>query len=407
MRKKDGLMDSQDSSAEEFGPYLVYERLGIGGMATVHRAKKRGIAGFERGVALKRMHPHLTEDAEFISSFVHEANLASLLLHPNIAQIYDFGEIRGTYYIAMAHVDGLDVHKLLRHSQRNSALPPGSVVRSILCELCEALEYAHTFVDEYGQHQRIVHRDVSPSNLIVAQTGHLKVIDFGIAKANSRPLHTAPGLVKGKLGYMSPEAAEARPVGPSSDVFSAGVVAYELLTARPLFSAGNEVDTLHRLREAEIPPPSHRNPRIPASLDQAVLAALDRDEARRLPSAEALREALEQVVIEAGIRLASSDVATWCAEAAMAKVHARSRDSAPSLTRSSAMRAFASPASHSRSREQDPERMGLSGSPRADQLAEVRSLRVSTQFLTEQPRTDPLAESGTKASMAIDRKSVV
>ncbi|TMQ17470.1 MAG: serine/threonine protein kinase, partial [Deltaproteobacteria bacterium] len=230
---QDSFTDSPDS--EEFGPYLVYERLGIGGMATVHRAKKRGIAGFERGVALKRMLPHLTQDAEFIGSFVHEAKLASSLVHPNIAHIYDFGQINNVYYIAMEHVDGFNVRKLLRYSQQQKVVPPLGVVLSILCELCEALEYAHTFVDESGQAQGIVHRDVSPSNLIVARTGHLKVIDFGIAKARSQPLHTEAGRVKGKFGYMSPEAVMGRPVGPASDVFSAGIVAHELLTARPLF----------------------------------------------------------------------------------------------------------------------------------------------------------------------------
>ena len=188
--EEDGLTVSQDSAPEEFGPYLVYERLGIGGMATVHRAKKRGIAGFERGVALKRMLPHLSKDAAFISSFVREAKLASLLVHPNIAQIYDFGRIGNVYFIAMEHVDGLDVSKLLRYSRRHNALLPVNVVLSILSQLCEALEYAHTFVDENGQSQGIVHRDVSPSNLIVTQTGHLKVIDFGIAKASTRQLDT-------------------------------------------------------------------------------------------------------------------------------------------------------------------------------------------------------------------------
>jgi eukaryotic-like serine/threonine-protein kinase len=201
---EDSFTDSQDSVVEEFGPYLVYERLGIGGMATVHRAKKRGIAGFERGVALKRMLPQLSEDDEFINSFVREAKLASLLVHPNIAQIYDFGRIGNVYFIAMEHVEGFEVSKLLRRSHRNRVLPPVNVVLSILSELCEALEYAHTFVGENGQRQSIVHRDVSPSNLIVAQTGHLKVIDFGIAKASSRPLHTESGRVKGKLGYIPP-----------------------------------------------------------------------------------------------------------------------------------------------------------------------------------------------------------
>jgi serine/threonine protein kinase/tetratricopeptide (TPR) repeat protein len=301
----------ESSAPEGFGPYVVYERLGVGGMATVHRAKKRGIAGFERGVVLKRILPHLAEDAEFINSFVREAKLASMLVHPNIAQIYDFGRVGSVYFIATEHVDGFDVRKMLRYSNRHKEPLPLNVVMSTLCELCDALEYAHTFVDEHGTPQGIVHCDVSPSNLIVAQSGHLKVIDFGIATVNVGQLYTERGRVKGKLGYMSPEAVSGRPFGPVSDVFSAGVVAHELLTAHPLFSAKTDYDTLIRIHEAEIPPPSRRNPSVPAALDDLVLAALARDSERRLQTAGAFRQGLEYVAEQAGIRFSARDVAEW------------------------------------------------------------------------------------------------
>jgi serine/threonine protein kinase len=344
--RQDRSVKTADASApEEFGPYIVYERLGVGGMATVHRAKKRGIAGFERGVALKRMLPHLAEDAEFINSFVREAKLASLLVHPNIAQIYDFGRVGNVYYIAMEHVDGFDVRKMLRYSNRHKEPLPLNVVMSILCELCDALEYAHTFVDEHGQPQGIVHRDVSPSNLIVAQSGHLKVIDFGIAKANVRQLHTESGRVKGKLGYMSPESVSGRAFGPVSDVFSAGVVAHELLTAHPLFSAKTDYDTLIRIHEAEIPPPSRRNPGVPASLDEVVLAALSRDPERRLQTAGAFREALEYVADQSGIRFSARDVAEWRAKIATTEDPWGSRTSLPNVSSSAVSRAFPFPES--------------------------------------------------------------
>ncbi|HEY6178325.1 MAG TPA: serine/threonine-protein kinase, partial [Kofleriaceae bacterium] len=314
-------------------------------MATVHRAKKRGIAGFERGVALKRMLPHLAEDAEFINSFVREAKLASLLVHPNIAQIYDFGRVGSVYYIAMEHVDGFDVRKMLRYSNRHKEPLPLNVVMSILCELCDALEYAHTFVDEHGTPQGIVHRDVSPSNLIVAQSGHLKVIDFGIAKANVRQLHTESGRVKGKLGYMSPEAVSGRAFGPVSDVFSAGVVAHELLTAHPLFSAKTDYDTLIRIHEAEIPPPSRRNPSVPQALDDLVLAALARDPERRLQTAGAFRQGLEYVAEQAGIRFSARDVAEWRAKIATTEDPWGSRTSLPNVSSSAVSRAFPFPES--------------------------------------------------------------
>jgi serine/threonine-protein kinase len=347
--RQDHVKTADQTTPEEFGPYVVYERLGVGGMATVHRAKKRGIAGFERGVALKRMLPHLAEDAEFINSFVREAKLASLLVHPNIAQIYDFGRVGSVYFIAMEHVDGFDVRKMLRYSNRHKEPLPLNVVMSILCELCDALEYAHTFVDEHGQPQGIVHRDVSPSNLIVAQSGHLKVIDFGIAKANVRQLHTESGRVKGKLGYMSPEAVTGRAFGPVSDVFSAGVVAHELLTAHPLFSAKTDYDTLIRIHEAEIPPPSRRNPGVPQALDEVVLAALARDPDRRLQTAGAFREALEYVAEQAGVRFSARDVAEWRAKIATTEDPWGSRTSLPNVSSSQVSRAFPFPESRSHS----------------------------------------------------------
>jgi serine/threonine-protein kinase len=343
--RQDVPVKTAETAPEEFGPYLVYERLGVGGMATVHRAKKRGIAGFERGVALKRMLPHLADDAEFINSFVREAKLASLLVHPNIAQIYDFGRVGAIYYIAMEHVDGFDVRKMLRYSNRHKEPLPLNVVFSVLCELCDALEYAHTFVDEHGQPQGIVHRDVSPSNLIVAQSGHLKVIDFGIAKANVRQLHTESGRVKGKLGYMSPEAVTGRAFLPVSDVFSAGVVAHELLTAHPLFSAKTDYDTLIRIHEAEIPPPSRRNPGVSAALDEVVLAALSRDPERRLQTAGAFRVALEYVAEQSGIRFSARDVAEWRARIATTEDPWGSRTSLPNVSSGPVSRGFRFPES--------------------------------------------------------------
>jgi eukaryotic-like serine/threonine-protein kinase len=298
-------------AVEQFGPYEVYERLGMGGMASVHRAKKRGPAGFERTVALKRMLSHLTEDRGFVESFVREAKVASLLAHPNIAQTYDFGRINGVFYIAMELVSGHDVRKLLRHAHRNNEPIPLPVVMSILGELCEALDYAHSFVDEDGQPMHIVHRDISPSNMIVSHTGHLKVIDFGIAKANSRQLHTETGTVKGKLGYMAPETALGMAVGPGSDLFSMGVVAWELITAMPLFSARTDFETMRKLREEMVPPPSRYNPTCPPMLDHLILGALQREPEQRVQSARAFRATLDGIQQQFGIQTSSRAVADW------------------------------------------------------------------------------------------------
>ena len=298
-------------ATEQFGPYEVYERLGIGGMAMVHRAKKRGPEGYEQTVALKRMLSHLAEDQTFVESFVREAKVASLLVHPNIAQVYDFGRNRGIYYIAMELVAGFDVRKILRTASRSNEAIPLPVVMSILGELCDALDHAHNFIDDQGHRLDIVHRDISPSNLIVAQTGHLKVIDFGIAKASSRQLHTESGKVKGKLGYMSPEAALGLNSGPVSDMFSTGVVAWELLTASPLFTTRTDMETMQRIREGTIAPPSYHNPSCPPELDQLILSALEREPRQRLSSAASLRAGLDDIAQRHGIPTSARSVVEW------------------------------------------------------------------------------------------------
>ena len=314
-----GALDPRE--AENFGPYEVLERLGIGGMATVHRAKKRGPEGFEQTVALKRMLAHLAEDPSFVESFVREAKVASMLVHPNIAQVYDFGRIRGIYYIVMELVQGFDVRKLLRYASRANEAIPLPVVMTVLGELCDALDHAHNFVDEQGNRLDIVHRDISPSNLIVAQTGHLKVIDFGIAKASSRQLHTESGKVKGKLGYMSPEAALGLNSGPVSDMFSMGVVAWELITASPLFTTRTDMETMQRIREGTIAPPSHHNPFCPPELDQLILAALEREPRSRLSSAAAFRAGLDDICQRNGIATSARSVVEWVGKFAQPSDH--------------------------------------------------------------------------------------
>jgi eukaryotic-like serine/threonine-protein kinase len=197
-------MSVESAAEEQFGPYRVYERLGVGGMATVHRALEHGADGVERTVALKRLLPHLAEDASFIKSFVREAKLASMLDHLNIVQIYELGRVGTEYFISMEYIDGRDVRRLLRHARKVTGAPPIYVTVGLMLQLCDALDYAHTRVDEDGAPLGLVHRDISPSNLIVTSGGHLKIIDFGIAKAQSSQLRTQTGRVKGKLAYMSP-----------------------------------------------------------------------------------------------------------------------------------------------------------------------------------------------------------
>src|ERR1051325_6446619 len=185
-----GDMGADAVAEEQFGPYLVYERLGVGGMATVHRALERGIEGFERVCALKRLLPHLAADASFIKSFVREAKLASLLNHVNIVQIFECGRVGAQYFISMEYIDGRDIRRILRHARKTCGPPPIHVTVGLLLQLCDALDYAHGRQDESGHPLGLVHRDVSPSNVLVTTTGHVKVIDFGIAMAQSAQLRT-------------------------------------------------------------------------------------------------------------------------------------------------------------------------------------------------------------------------
>jgi serine/threonine protein kinase len=296
---------------EQFGPYLVYERLGVGGMATVHRALERGIEGFERIVALKRLLPHLAEDASFIKSFVREAKLASILNHVNIVQIFELGRVGTEYFISMEYIDGKDIRRILRHARKVTGPPPIHVTVGLMLQLCEALEYAHSKVDDHGTPLGLVHRDVSPSNLLVTQAGHLKVIDFGIAKAQSQQLRTQTGRVKGKLAYMAPEAVSGRELDSRSDLFAAGVILHELLTARPLFARKNEYETLIKVQRGEILPPSTFNQACPSELDAICLRALERDPDERWTTAADMRDELLALRRRLNLQTGHRDIAQW------------------------------------------------------------------------------------------------
>src|SRR5688572_14117542 len=300
------------ASVEEFGPYLVYERLGVGGMATVHRALERGIEGFERVVALKRLLPHLAEDASFIRSFVREAKLASTLQHPNIVQTLELGRVGATYFISMEFIDGRDVRRVLRHARKVSGPPPINVTLALMIQLCDALDYAHHRTDGNGNPLGIVHRDLSPSNLLLTRNGHLKVIDFGIAKAVSAQLATQTGRVKGKLAYMAPESIAGKELDARSDLFAAGVVFHELLTARPLFAQKNEYQTLLKVQRGDVQPPSTFNEGVPKEIDDIVLKALAREPEDRWLSAAALRDALVTVRMSRQLSATPRDVQAWC-----------------------------------------------------------------------------------------------
>ncbi len=296
---------------ETYGPFEVLERLGVGGMAVVHRAIERSVAGFEREVALKRLLPHLAEDAAFVRLFVREAKLASLLQHGNIVQLYELGRVGPSYFISMEYIVGRDLRAAIRQARRVVGPPPVAISLAILSELLDALDYAHTRRDETGVPLGLVHRDISPSNLIINESGHLKVIDFGVAMATHGELKTQTGGIKGKLSYMPPEMLVGRPLDGRSDLFAASVIAHELLTTAPLFTGDSEFQTMERVQHMAPPPPSAKNRECPPELDAVVLKGLSKEPDRRWSSAAVMRAELNEIAVRFRLHATSRDVAGW------------------------------------------------------------------------------------------------
>ena len=277
-----------ESVVGPFGRYRLLDRLGAGGMAEVYRAVLDGPQGFSRTVALKRILPHLAHDEGFLRLFLDEARISALLHHPAIVQVFDFGAIDGSYFLAMELIDGWTLGQLMQLcKQRLTAVPVADVCYA-MSELAGALAHAHALADDSGRPLEIVHRDVSPSNIMIGKQGAVKLLDFGIARAaeHARDERTRAGTRKGKLSYMSPEQTSAARVDRRSDIFSLGVVFYEWLTMRRLFKRDSDVATVLAIREDPIVAPSvHRNG-IPSELDAVVMKMLARDPRARYPSCD-------------------------------------------------------------------------------------------------------------------------
>ncbi|HEY1584166.1 MAG TPA: serine/threonine-protein kinase, partial [Polyangia bacterium] len=252
-----------DALGVPFGKYQLLERLGRGGMAEVWKAKALGPMGYARKLVVKRILPELACDEEFVRMFVEEARISASLNHRNIVQVYEFGDVGGEYYLAMEWVHGRDLNTLLATLKERKAAPPMELGAYVTREVCRALAYAHALTDEDGQPLRLIHRDVSPSNVMVGFDGSVKLLDFGIAKALALASEnrTQVGVLKGKFGYMAPEQVDCDvDVDHRADLFVAGVVLWEMLTLRRLFQGGNDVQTIGQVRAAKVLPPSSFNP---------------------------------------------------------------------------------------------------------------------------------------------------
>jgi serine/threonine protein kinase len=287
----------QLSEPIQFGKYTLFERIGRGGMADVYKGRVSGPQGFERVFVVKRILPHLSEDPTFIKMFVEEAKLSARLAHPNIVQIFELGAVEGEYFISMEYIRGRDLSETMRAIWKTMGPPRPELVAYIGREACRALSYAHSLADERGRALGMIHRDVSPSNIMMSYEGAVKLLDFGIAKAlGEAPETTKSGTMKGKYAYMAPEQTEGDDVDHRIDIFSCGIVLHEVLTGRRLFKGANDVLTIERVRRCEVPPPSLQNPMVPPELDAIVLRALARDRDQRWATAADMADALDDVV---------------------------------------------------------------------------------------------------------------
>ena len=273
---------------KRFGSYEIYEELGAGGVASVHLARSPAI---KAPVALKRLFPHVADIRELVGLFIDEARLARYLRHPGIARVYEFGRLRGIYFIAFEFVPGPTLQQLQRQCVKHVGRIPIAVVQEIAYQLCDALDHAHNLRNELGLPLGIVHRDVSPSNVIVSNTGQVKLIDFGLAKTKQSSVQSQAGVIKGKLNYVAPEYLYGK-LDSRCDLWALGVVMYELLTGQRLFDAPEPGLILDRVRSMPIPPPSRANPEVPPDLDQIVLTALERNPDKRWQRAADMRIAL-------------------------------------------------------------------------------------------------------------------
>ena len=297
-----------------FGKYYLLELINVGGMAEVFKAKMFGVEGFEKIVAIKRILPEVAEDAEFIKMFVDEAKIAVKLQHPNVVQIFELGKIEDSYFIAMELINGKDLKTIRKRLKRVDLLMPVEQSAYIISQVCDGLDYAHRKTDEKMNPLNIVHRDISPQNMIVSYEGTVKLIDFGIAKAKSKSTKTQVGMLKGKFSYMSPEQVSGQPIDRRSDIFSLGVVFFEMLTGKRLFLGKNDVETLEKIRKAEVLPPSVFNSAVPPELDRIVLKALAKDREDRYQWASEFSEDLKKFSYSSGKSFSRQDMMNFMSE---------------------------------------------------------------------------------------------
>ncbi|MBN2342494.1 MAG: protein kinase [Deltaproteobacteria bacterium] len=289
----------------------MLDRISVGGMAEVFKAKAFGVEGFERLLAVKRILPSIAEDEEFITMFIDEAKIAVQLTHANIAQIFDLGKVGDSYFIAMEYIEGKDLRAIFDRMRKKGQTVPFPMAVYMIMKMCEGLDYAHNKKDSAGRDLNLVHRDVSPQNVLISYDGQVKVIDFGIAKAAGKAGKTQAGILKGKFGYMSPEQVRGMSLDRRSDIFAVGICLWELLTGERLFIGESDFSTLEKVRNVDIVPPSSFNKRIPQELEKIVLKALSKEVEDRYQSAMDLHDDLQSYMYTSGSFFSRKDLAAF------------------------------------------------------------------------------------------------
>src|SRR6266568_9262770 len=300
--------------------YRITERVAAGGMAEVFRGVAESMRGFKKNIAIKRILPSLTKNKKFVSMFLDEAKLSLHLQHANIVHVFDIGVAESAYFIVMEYVDGCNLKGLLEYYRRRQKRLAAGHAIYIMIEVCKGLAYAHDVQDpESGRALGIVHRDVSPPNILLSKMGEVKLVDFGLAKATSQAEITDPGVVKGKFSYLSPEAASGVEVDSRADIFAVGILLWEMLTGKRLFYGETDYQTVELVRQAKVPSLRALNLEVDGDLEGIVRRALARDPRDRFQHAADMGEALSQHLFSRGMKVTSRDIARLVRDVAMEK----------------------------------------------------------------------------------------
>ncbi len=293
------------------GRYRLVERIAAGGMAELYRAKLVGASGFERTVAVKCIRPEYARDEQFVWMFIDEAKIAVQLSHPHIAQVFELGREGDVYFIAQEFVHGKDLRAIWKAERRRGGRIPLPITIYLIRSVCEALHYAHRAVSVDGERLGVVHRDISPQNILLSYEGEVKVVDFGLARAKGRLTRTAAGVVKGKLAYLAPEQAHGGSMDHRVDLFALGIVCWELITGERLFRRDSDVETIRAVREGEVPALRRFVPDVPVALERIVSRALQRDPKDRFQDAAEMLEAFEALAVSAGWMVGRREAADY------------------------------------------------------------------------------------------------